>query len=221
MRIVRLAGNAVLWVIAVVGVLSMLVFGATRLGYLKPLVVISGSMQPGIMTGDLLVDTPHPTSELKVGDVASLPSAMSGKLISHRVVKVVAHDGYYDVNLKGDANQSQDGETYVVGDTVWQPALQVPHAGYVVSKLNERGVALPLGVALLALIGIALVPGDGGRSRASRTQNDTAAEASSAAAVALDGSVPADAAAATAVPDADVAPVFPDRIADLSGALRR
>ena len=50
--------------VAALGLLSVLVWGATQLGYIKPLVVISGSMEPGIMTGDLLVDVQRPTAFL-------------------------------------------------------------------------------------------------------------------------------------------------------------
>jgi signal peptidase len=213
MRAIRLLGNAILWLIALVGVLSMLVFGATKLGYLKPLVVISGSMEPKIMTGDLVFDTPHKTSELEVGDVASIPSAVTGKLISHRVVKVVAKDGHYEVNLKGDANENADAETYVVGPTVWRPVVQVSGGGYVVTKLAQRNVAIPLGVTLLALLGLALVPSDGGRTRRSPGVEQGPALLAPGPATTGDHTVTDKANAADE-------PFFPDRIADLTSAHR-
>jgi signal peptidase I len=206
MRPLRTLGDAILWVIAVLGVLSVVVFGATKLGHLKPLVVISGSMEPTIMTGDLLFDTPHPTSDLKVGDVASIPSTVTGKLISHRVVAIAPKDGHYEVHLKGDANESVDAETYEVGGTVWRPVLQVPHGGLVVTKLTQRGVAIPLAVTLLALLGLTLLPGQDDRPQPPSPDR-----------------APAEAPTAADDEDADgpAESYFPDRIADLTGASGR
>lgn len=221
MRALRLVGNAILWVVAVIGVLSVLLWGATELGFVKPLVVISGSMEPGIMTGDLLIDTPHAASDLRAGDVASIPSALTGKLISHRVVKVVAVDGHYEVNLKGDANQAQDGETYVVGDTVWRPVLQVPHGGYVVTTLTKRSVALPLGITLLALIGLSMTSEPATRRR--RPEDDKTCPNVNTAPAKVDGSpepLPSSPAEDSEAPSTDALPQFPDRIADLTGYLR-
>ncbi|OJV78504.1 MAG: signal peptidase I [Cellulomonas sp. 73-92] len=159
MRGIRFVGNALLWVVAALGLVSMLVWGATQLGYIKPLVVISGSMQPGIMTGDLLVDAPHPTADLQVGQVASLPSDVTHNLVSHRVVGIEpAGDGHWSVRLKGDANRSEDGGAYLVGDHVWQPVLRIPHGGYVVTAITRRAIALPLGFALVCLLSLSLLP---------------------------------------------------------------
>ncbi|MDM7855420.1 signal peptidase I [Cellulomonas alba] len=216
MRIFRAAGNALLWLVALVGVLSALLWGATSLGYVKPLVVISGSMEPKIMTGDLLLDTPHPTSELRVGDVVAIRSEVTGKLISHRVVKVAPKDGHYEVNLKGDANKAQDGETYVVGDTVWRPVLQVPHGGYVVTTLTKRSVAIPLGVTLLALIGLSMTAEPAPRRRSGDETEPCPNVNAPDTKDAVDGA-PVDPAPA----DEAVPYQFPDRIADLTGLSRR
>lgn len=172
MRALRLVGNAVLWVVAALGLVSLLVWGATQLGYIKPLVVISGSMEPGIMTGDLLVDVQRPTAQVEVGQVTSIYSEVTGNLVSHRVVGIEpSGDGQWSVRMKGDANDSEDGGTYVVGDHVWQPAVRVHGGGFVVTTLTRRSVALPLGVALVCLLSLSLLPStptrrDGGRHRA-------------------------------------------------------
>ena len=159
-RVLRTAGNVLVWLLAVLGVASVGVWGATQLGWIKPLIVISGSMEPGIMTGDLLIARPHPAADLKVGQVASIRSTVTGEIITHRVVAVEAQpDGTWHVNLKGDANDSQDGETYVLTDTVWQPVLQVPGGGSFIVTLTKPTVAIPLGVTILALLGLTLLSG--------------------------------------------------------------
>lgn len=159
MRALKVLGNAVMWLLAALGVVSALVWGATQLGYVKPLVVISGSMQPGIMTGDLLFDVPRPTEHVEVGQVTSIYSDVTHNLVSHRVVAIEATgDGRWSIQMKGDANASQDGGTYVVGDRVWQPILRIPRGGFVITAITRPAVALPLGFALVCLLSLSLLP---------------------------------------------------------------
>ncbi len=166
MRALRFLGNVALSLVAALGLLSALVWGATQAGWTQPLVVISGSMEPAIMTGDLLFATPEPTSELRVGDVATIPSARTGDLVSHRVVSVEPHGaGEWAVTMQGDVNDSPDAEVYVVGDAVLEPAWQIPGGGFVVTTLTRPAVAVPLAVALAALLGLSLLPRTSGQAR--------------------------------------------------------
>jgi signal peptidase I len=166
MRALRAVGNAVLWLVAALGVLSVVIWGATQLGYIKPLVVISGSMEPGIMTGDLIVDIQKPTSDVKVGEVTSIYSPVTRNLVSHRLVDIApGQDGHWSIQMKGDANDAQDGGVYVVGDHVWQPALQIPGGGYVISTLTKPSVAVPLGFTLFCLLALSLLPPSQPRER--------------------------------------------------------
>ncbi|MEN0127996.1 MAG: signal peptidase I [Brevundimonas sp.] len=159
MRILRFIGNTVLWIVAAVGVLSVLVWGATQLGYIKPLIVISGSMEPGIMTGDLVVDVKTPTTDVKVGEVTSIFSPVTRNLVSHRVVSIKpTGDGQWAVRMKGDANSSEDGGDYIVGDHVWQPAVQISGGGYFVASVTRPSVAIPLGFTLLCLLALSMIP---------------------------------------------------------------
>ena len=142
MRVLRLLGNVVLWLLAAVGVLSALLWGATKLGYVQPLVVISGSMEPGIMTGDLLVDVRTPTQDVRVGEVAAIYNPVTQNLVSHRVVSIEKSeqtgDSAWDDPDEGRRQQlSQDGGVYDVGDHVWTPVLQVAGGGRVIATLHE------------------------------------------------------------------------------------
>ncbi|GEL99529.1 signal peptidase I [Cellulomonas terrae] len=159
MRVLRGLGNAVLWLLAVLGLASVLVWGATKLGYIQPLVVISGSMEPGIMTRDLLVDVPTPTSDLRVGDVASIFNPITQNLVTHRIVSIEPMGGStWEIRMKGDANASEDGGAYVVGDRVWTPAVQVTGGGNVIATMTNRSVVVPIAVTILALIGLTVLP---------------------------------------------------------------
>lgn len=162
-RILRTAADALVWALAVIGVLSLAVWGATTLGVIKPLIVVSGSMEPEIMTGDLVVARPVPIEEVKVGDVLSLHNDVSDRLVTHRVIEVAQHDdGSWHVRMQGDANDSPDAGEYVVtDDTVLSPRWQFAGVGDFLMRLTSPSVAVPLVIAVAAILALSLLPRPG------------------------------------------------------------
>jgi len=159
-NVLRRTGGALLWVVAAFGALSGALFVAHLAGWVQPLIVVSGSMQPGIDRGDLLIALPVDAAEVDVGEVATLPSPTTGTLVTHRVTSVT-HDGAeLVIRMAGDANQVGDPHPYRVdGDgTVLQPALTIPMVGNAMLTLARPAVAIPLAIATLALIALSLVP---------------------------------------------------------------
>jgi signal peptidase len=174
MRIIRFLGNVALWFGALLGVVAGGVWVADQLGWVQPLIVISGSMEPNIGTGDLLISRNLATDDVEVGDVVSLHSEMTDKLVTHRVTEVSPNgDGTWTISMKGDANDEPDLETYTVGASVLTPVLQIPQGGKVVSKLMEPAVALPILLSLVALLGISLLD-EPARSKADRRKRQAA-----------------------------------------------
>ena len=160
MRVLRTAADVLVWTLAVIGVVCVGVWGATAAGLIKPLVVVSGSMEPGIKTGDLLVATPVPIEEVEVGDVLSLPNPVTDVLVSHRVIDLAQQpDGSWHVYMQGDANDSPDGGEYVVtDDTVLAPRWQFAGVGEALTRFTAPGTAVPLAIALAALLALSLLP---------------------------------------------------------------
>ncbi|MGW9416747.1 signal peptidase I [Cellulosimicrobium funkei] len=158
MQVLRRGAVLVLWVLAAFGLVCGAVWGATAAGLIKPLVVISGSMEPGIMTGDLLVARPVPAADLAVGDVVSLPSELTGDLVTHRVEAVEqTGDDRYTVSMKGDNNAYADALDYTASGDVWKPAVQLAGWGTAIVRLTTPAVAAPLLVGLLGLLGLTLL----------------------------------------------------------------
>lgn len=160
MRALRSLGNVVLWIVAALGIAAGGLWVANALGYVQPLVVVSGSMEPGIMTGDLLFSTPTDTADLAVGDVVTVPSTLTGKLVTHRIIDITTgqHSGEKLLQLKGDNNVFADGETYTVSSTVWTPATQIAGGGYALATVSKPGVVIPLAITVFALIALSLLP---------------------------------------------------------------
>lgn len=179
MGALRSIAMGILWVLAGLGVVCGVVWGLTAAGLIKPLVVISGSMEPEIMTGDLLVDTRVPASSLEVGDVVSLDSELTSNLVTHRIQNIVASgDGAYTITMKGDANEFGDALDYTVTGDVWMPLMQVPAVGTAITRMTTPGVAVPLLVGLAGLAGLVwLIPAPerGGRSGSRKASVGTGA----------------------------------------------
>nr|WP_235483252.1 signal peptidase I [Leifsonia sp. Leaf325] len=172
MRMLRGIGGALLWATAALGVLSGALWIAHALGWVQPLVVVSGSMEPGIRRGDLLFALPVPATDVDVGEVTSLPSPLDGVLVTHRVIEVTPEGESLSIRMEGDANGTPDGQPYPVpaASSVWQPMLTVPGAGTAVIALSRPAVAIPLAVAVLALIALTLLPPPSPRQRARESE---------------------------------------------------
>ncbi len=120
---------------------------------LRPLVVVSGSMEPAIPTGSLILIQQKPAEELRIGDIVTVSRPDGEDFITHRIVQktpVESGEGV-ELVLKGDANQSQDPQPYPV-DSAERVVLTIPFAGILVTYLQS-----PFGVVAGILLVLAVV----------------------------------------------------------------
>jgi signal peptidase I len=80
---------------------------------LQPLVVKSGSMEPTIHTGAMVLVREIPAAEIRVGDVLAVERPDHTR-VTHRVVSVEHNGPTASLTLKGDANEDADPEPVVV-----------------------------------------------------------------------------------------------------------
>ncbi|MDN4161804.1 signal peptidase I [Nocardioides abyssi] len=141
---------------------AFLAIGPHVLGY-RTATMLTGSMEPGIMPGDVVVTTPEPASEVAVGDVISYHIPVEDHRVeTHRVVEVITNDdGTTAIRTKGDNNENADPWVATLeGDTVWEMQAVVPKLGTVIrtlrSPLVQDGVLwVALGGAIL--LGMSLI----------------------------------------------------------------
>ena len=80
--------------------------------------VVSGSMEPEIAQGALIISQKTEIEDIEVGDIISfrsLESSMSGSIVTHRVTAIHQKDGDPCFITRGDANNSVDA-FYVTRD---------------------------------------------------------------------------------------------------------
>jgi signal peptidase len=120
-----------------------------------PLTVLTGSMEPTLPPGTLVVVRPTPVQDIRVGNVLTY-QIRSGEpaVVSHRVLsRSVSTDGATTFITKGDNNDSPDANPVTpaqIKGTVW---YSVPLLGYVNNAVNGPGRAwLTPGVAAVLFV---------------------------------------------------------------------
>jgi signal peptidase len=122
----------------------------TVVGY-KPVAVYSGSMQPSIPVGGLAVDRAIPARDVRVGDVITFSDPhVKGRLVTHRVIRILQTPHGLAYRTKGDANSARDPWTIRLSGQVGRVSFTLPVAGYVLYYAHTREVRGAL-ISLTAL----------------------------------------------------------------------
>jgi signal peptidase len=133
--------------------LALFLFFAPRLTDWQIGSILSGSMEPALATGGLVVSKPVDILTIRPGEIILFHSPADDKLIIHRVVSKNVSAGVVSFTTKGDANDGVD-RFAVAGDRVVGKMLfYVPGMGYFIDFIHS-----PVGFALcLAVPGTALI----------------------------------------------------------------
>ncbi|WP_187365055.1 signal peptidase I [Cellulosimicrobium cellulans] len=148
-------------VAAVVGVLCAAAVVALLLAGWRPVVLLSGSMAPGMPAGTLVVTRPVPATAVRVGDVVTVPLAGSATPVTHRVAALrPTADGRVLATLRGDANAADDPGEYALPDGTRRAVVHVPRVGRLLTGVP--GTVLTVGAgALVLLAALPARPGSG------------------------------------------------------------
>ena len=102
---------------------------------LRPLIVGSGSMQPSLNVGDMVIITKASINDVAEGDIIAYVSEQG--IVVHRVYKIVKHENKYLVITKGDANNEPDStpvdERLIIGKVV----ATIPKVGLLQLYMRE------------------------------------------------------------------------------------
>lgn len=127
-----LIGNILFGVVAVLvggGLLALTVLPSV-LRY-QTYVVLSGSMEPAIKTGSVIVATAVDPKTLQIGDVITFLSSDQQENITHRIVGVHGDaQGRVSFITKGDANGVEDQQEIRFDHLAGKVTLTLPYLGY-------------------------------------------------------------------------------------------
>ena len=155
------------------GISLLLILAAIGLAYVaiptfgnKALIVRSGSMQPTIGVGDLVVVktqkgflSPLPTEALreggnkyKEGDIVAFSSEKNPKLFTtHRIVATEVKDGKVFYRTKGDANKSPDQNLIAEENVIGRGVIRLPYVGRLIA-FTKSNIGFPLLVIFPAML---------------------------------------------------------------------
>jgi len=141
--------------------------------------ILSGSMQPGLPIGGVVVTQRVPISSLQVRDVVVFHPPNDGAIsYVHRIISLKHTSGGVVVRTQGDDNLYPDPWTlHLLGHWAYQARFSLPLLGYVAVWVHSPTgrSAMLIGAAVLALILMASVGLDGHFKRRRRTVKQSAA----------------------------------------------
>ena len=106
-------------------------------GNFKFLVVQSGSMEPSIKTGALVMV--KPAVDYAVGDVITFGPVSKGKApTSHRIVEVKGEGATAKYITKGDSNDAADMREVMRRDVIGKVRFDIPYLGYLLAEAQNR-----------------------------------------------------------------------------------
>jgi signal peptidase I len=147
--------KGVVWAIMVAGaLLALLIAGPLVFGD-HPATDLTGSMEPTISPGDVVINEEIAPREAEVGDIVTFrdPEEQS-KLLTHRVVSIrPAKDGRYAFVTQGDANNTQEHWRVPADGQIGRVVYTVPWVGNIAVFARTRlGMGLLIGLPLLLIL---------------------------------------------------------------------
>ena len=120
-------------------------------GNFNVLVVQSGSMEPAIKTGAVVVV--KPTAEYKVGDIITYVAGGRNSLsITHRIIEIKKNNNNIVYITKGDANDSIDMAEVSYRRIIGKVRLNIPYVGYAVAAAKK-----PMGFLFIIVVPAILI----------------------------------------------------------------
>lgn len=150
--------------LVMLGVIALLViFSAFPiLGNYEILVVRSGSMEPTISMGSVVVVSP--SESYKIGDIITFTGGFrdsegNSVPVTHRVVEMRVESGAALYTTKGDANEDADGREKRESQIAGKVLFDIPYVGYAVETART-----PYGFLALIIIPAAIIIFDQARN---------------------------------------------------------
>lgn len=121
----------------------------------RALVVMSGSMEPVLGTGDLAVVEVVAPAEADPGEIVTFRDPTRSRLlVTHRVVEVRRVGRWFAFVTKGDRNTGVEEWTVDADGTIGRLILSVPGAGRTLTWLDRPPVRAALLASALVVLGV-------------------------------------------------------------------
>ena len=131
---------------------AVFLMGSRLIGF-KCYTVISGSMQPRYMVGDLIYVKEVDVNTIKVGDDITFVLNEDLVVATHMVVRIDAENQRF--YTKGIANEIEDSEPVHFKNVIGVPKFSIPKLGYVSDFIqNPPGMYITIVAGVLLLVAV-------------------------------------------------------------------
>jgi len=131
-------------ILAIALLLVVSIFPIT--GNFNTKIVLSGSMEPAIHIGSVVVI--KPSEDYKIGDIITFGKDTKTDVpTTHRIIEMRAEAGKMIFQTKGDANENADAREVKESEVIGKVLFSIPYLGYLVDFAKK-----PVGFALLVVI---------------------------------------------------------------------
>jgi signal peptidase len=121
-------------------------------------VVLSGSMEPALAPGDVLIEEQITPANARIGDIVTYREPGSDRYITHRVRSVQTNGDKVVVVTKGDANNATERWQIPADGKVGVPMRRIPLLGYLITySRTPAGIVALLLVPLFTLAALELL----------------------------------------------------------------
>jgi signal peptidase len=125
-------------IVAMIATVCVIIPAAT--GALQCLIVLSGSMNPIMQPGDMVVVKTITPKDVRVGDIIAYhdPGGAENVIVTHRAMQVEKDGGTINIHTKGDANEDFDTYTVSQDDVIGEMVFVLPYLGYAVERSKKQ-----------------------------------------------------------------------------------
>lgn len=131
-RAAATVGRVIAWASVACALLLLVALGiGPRTGSYRTLTVLTGSMEPAIAPGSVVIVTPQSAQDIRVGQILTYQVPVGAQqIVTHRVVSVRESGSRPIITTKGDANSNNDPWSARIEDPeVWRVRSVVPGLG--------------------------------------------------------------------------------------------
>jgi signal peptidase len=130
------SGSITGWIVTTVAAVGVIWF-AVGLFPFQPALVGSGSMEPKMYPGDVVIIAKVPVDNIVTGDVIQF-RVPEGITVMHRVIEIQETEGGGEVFItKGDANDEPDLEPVIPENVVGKAVMTIPKIGWASAAVKQ------------------------------------------------------------------------------------
>jgi len=136
-----------------VGIAGLLIFSLVPIeGNFQIKIVLSGSMEPSIKVGSVVIV--KPADNYEIGDVVTFGKDDRENVpTTHRIIETRVVEGETRFLTKGDANDDRDGSELAKRDIIGKVFFDIPYLGFILDMARKPiGFAVLIGIPALVIV---------------------------------------------------------------------